>query len=130
MTRTPHTRTPHTRTPCATPPQTRTPTAGNAKRQALAHLRAAAGKAVETALTANLGVYDRTRALARFHRLTPETIASETPEAARAVLREIERALRAERARRGHWTYDLNRHIALHVAHRAESARLARLRAS
>jgi hypothetical protein len=79
-------------------------------------------------LTATLGDYDRASALSRFHRLSPGTIRSETPEAARAILQEIERALRAERARRGHWTYDLNRHIALLVAHRAESARFARLR--
>jgi hypothetical protein len=103
---------------------------GNAKRDAFERLRAQARPAVEAALTATLGAYDRTSALARFHRLSPGTIRSETPEAARAVLQEIERALRAERARRGHWTYDLNRHIALLVVHRAERARLARLRPS
>jgi hypothetical protein len=102
----------------------------NAKKDAIERLRAKARPAVEAALRANLGVYDRSSALARFHRLSPKTITSETPEAARAILREIERALRAERARRGHWTYDLNRHIALLVAHRAERARLARLRPS
>jgi hypothetical protein len=35
--------------------------------------------------------------------------------------------MRRERARRGHWSYDLNRHISLFVAHRAETARLNRL---
>jgi hypothetical protein len=100
----------------------------NARDRSFARLRAAARPAVEGALQADLGAYDRATALARFHRLSPETIRGETPAAARAVLREIERALRAERARRGHWTYDLNRHIALLVAHRAESARLARIR--
>ena len=35
--------------------------------------------------------------------------------------------MRGERARRGHWSYDLNRHISLLVAHRAETARLHRL---
>ena len=43
------------------------------------------------------------------------------------MLKELERALRAERARAGHWTYDLSRHIALLVAHRAEQERAARL---
>jgi hypothetical protein len=100
----------------------------NARETSFARLAAAARPAVERALQANLGAYDRMTALARFHRLSPETIRSETPAAARLVLREIERALRAERARCGHWTYDLNRHIALLVAHRAESARLARMR--
>jgi len=102
----------------------------DARTQAFNRLRASARPAVEAALTENLATYDRRRALARFHRLSPEIISSETPAAARLVVCEIERALRAERARRGHWTYDLNRHIALLVAHRAETARLARLRGS
>lgn len=90
-------------------------------------LRRAARPAAEAAIAASHATYDRQFALMRFHRLSLEIIAMETPEAARAVVREIERALRAERARRGHWTYDLNRHIALVVAHRAESERAARL---
>lgn len=92
-----------------------------------ARFAAAAGAALDAALAAGLNAYDRTRALARFHRLSPDTIASESPEAARAALKEIERAMRGERARRGHWSYDLNRHISLLVAHRAETARLHRL---
>ncbi|HEY8161999.1 MAG TPA: DUF6477 family protein [Methylocystis sp.] len=96
-----------------------------AKSDAIQRLKANARPALEAALTASLAGYDRLGALSRFHRLSRETIMSETPEAARAVLREIERALRVERARRGHWTYDLNRHIGLLVAHRAETARLA-----
>lgn len=99
-----------------------------AKARAFQRLEAAARPAVESALEASFAAYNRAHALAPFHRLSQETIMSETPQAARLVLREIERALRAERARRGHWTYDLNRHIALLVTHRAESARLARLR--
>ncbi|MBM3578326.1 MAG: hypothetical protein FJX40_11845 [Alphaproteobacteria bacterium] len=87
----------------------------------------AAGAALDAALDAGQRVYDRPSALARFHRLSPETIASESPDAARAALKEIERAMRGERARRGHWTYDLNRHISLLVAHREETARLHRL---
>ncbi|HEY8123956.1 MAG TPA: DUF6477 family protein [Methylocystis sp.] len=83
--------------------------------------------ALNAALAAGLNAYDRARALARFHRLSAETIASESPDAARAALKEIERAMRGERARRGHWSYDLNRHISLLVAHRAETARLHRL---
>ncbi|KAF2989793.1 hypothetical protein MJC1_03138 [Methylocystis sp. MJC1] len=96
-----------------------------AKSRAAQRLKAHARPAVEAALNASLTGYDRLVALSRFHRLSQEIILSETPEAARAVLREIEQALRKERARRGHWTYDLNRHIALLVAHRAETARLA-----
>lgn len=109
---------------------TRTTALSDARTQVFEKLRASARPAVEATLSANLAAYNRAQALSRFHRLSPETIGSETPAAARLVLREIEGALRAERARRGHWTYDLNRHIALLVAHRAETARLARLRAS
>lgn len=92
-----------------------------------ARFAAEAGAALDAALAAGLNAYDRTRVLARFHRLSPQTIASESPDAARAALKEIERAMRGERARRGHWSYDLNRHISLLVAHRAETARLQRL---
>ena len=92
-------------------------------------LRAPANSALDTAINAGLQGYNRCQALSRLHRLSPEIILSETGDAASKVVAEIERALRRERSRAGHWTYDLNRHIALHVAHRAESARLARLRA-
>lgn len=113
-----------------TPSTTATNAAAGATAQAFKRLEAAARPAVAAALEASFAAYDRAQALSRFHRLSRETIMSETPQAARAVLREIEGALRAERARRGHWTYDLNRHIALLVTHRAESARLARLRSA
>lgn len=92
-------------------------------------LARAASAALDESLRASLEKYDRKRTLAGFHRLTREIIDSETPAAARRVVAEIEQAIRRERARRGHWTYDLNRHIALHVAQRAERARLSRLRA-
>lgn len=98
-----------------------------AKARALHRLNAAAAGAVDAALTAGLAGYDRSAALSRFHRLSPEIIASESPECVRLVLREIDRALRAERARISHWSYDLNRHIALMTARRAEIARLARI---
>lgn len=86
-----------------------------------------AAVALSAALDAGLAGYDRQRALMRFHRLSGETIPAETTEAARLVVAEIERALRRERGRMGHWSYDLNHHIALMIAHRAETARLRRL---
>ncbi|TLG78981.1 DUF6477 family protein [Methylocystis sp. B8] len=92
-----------------------------------ARFAAAASAALDAALVAGLKGYDRPSALARFHRLSPELIESDSPDAARAALKEIERAMRAERARRGHWSYDLNRHISLLVSHRAETTRLNRL---
>jgi hypothetical protein len=106
---------------------TRTKTRSAAGTRAFEALTAGARPAVEAALDASLAGYDRRGVLARFHRLTRATIDSPAPEDARLVLREIERALRAERARGGQWDYDLNRHIALLVAHRAESARLEQL---
>ncbi len=93
-----------------------------------ARLRAKAREALGAALEGCAAAYDRGTALRRFHRLSEETIRAETPEAAQRVLGEIERALRRERGRAGHWTYDLNRHISLVVAFRAEKARLERLR--
>lgn len=103
--------------------------ASHSLRRAERRLARAAPEALDAALQASLEKYDRQRALAGFHRLSDAIIASETPAAARRIVDEIERAIRRERARRGHWTYDLNRHIALHVAYRAERARLVRLRA-
>lgn len=79
-------------------------------------------------MSASMAVYRRDKFLRAFHRLAPATIAAETPEAAREVLRELERALRSERARAGHWTYDLDRHIGLLAAYRVEQARAAKIR--
>lgn len=71
--------------------------------------------------------YDRSRHLARLLPIGPEEIADESPAARRAILAKLSRALRAERnrGRSGHWTYDLNRHLALSQAYAAES-RMAR----
>ncbi|CAN2535140.1 hypothetical+protein [Methylocapsa aurea] len=91
------------------------------------HLRSAARKSLQIALRQKASAYRRDDFLRSFHRLSRGTIAAETAEAAAAVLKELERALRAERARAGHWTYDLSRHIALLVAHRAEQERARRL---
>lgn len=90
-------------------------------------MRAAARESLQIAMRQKAGAYRRENFLRSFHRLTPAAIAAKTPEAAAAVLRELERALRAERARAGHWTYDLARHIALLVAYRAEQARASSL---
>lgn len=86
-----------------------------------------ASRALAASLDASFDAYDRASALRRFPRLLPETIASETQEAALAVLSELERALRVERAKAGQWSYDLNRHIGLLVAYRAEKARAERI---
>jgi hypothetical protein len=66
--------------------------------------------------------YDRRRHLARLIPVGPDEIADESPAALRAILAKLSRALRAERnrGRAGHWTYDLNRHLALCQAYAAE----------
>jgi len=72
----------------------------------------------------------RTRRLARLVPLWPSEIESTDVAAAEHVVAALERALRGERrrGRAGHWSYDLNRHMALSRALREERARLASLR--
>jgi hypothetical protein len=67
--------------------------------------------------------YDRRLHLARLLPIGPDEIADESQAARRAILAKLSRALRAERnrGRSGHWTYDLNRHLALSQAYEAES---------
>lgn len=91
-----------------------------------------AGVAFDDAARASLSVlletgastYDRRRHLARLIPLMPGEIESRDPRTRRAILARLARALRAERnrGRAGHWTYDLNRHIALRQAYSAERA--------
>ena len=71
--------------------------------------------------------YERSRHLARLLPIGTDEIADKSPAARQAILAKLSRALRAERnrGRSGHWTYDLNRHLALSQAHAAES-RMAR----
>lgn len=75
----------------------------------------------------------RTRRLSQLIPLWPAEVASGARDAAAAekVVKALERALRGERrrGRAGHWTYDINRHLALARALREERARLAKLRA-
>jgi hypothetical protein len=70
--------------------------------------------------------YDRNRHLPRVLPANSEVFAEDTAAGRRKVLARIARALRAERnrGRAGHWTYDLNRHIALAQAYAAERRRL------
>jgi len=85
-----------------------------------------AGEALRRALRAGAQDYERSRDLPGLACLDRRDLAEDTIEKAEAILARLARALRAERrrARSGHWTYDLNRHIALRQAHLAETARL------
>jgi hypothetical protein len=90
--------------------------------------RGPAVRAIAANVRAGVRAYDRARDLPALIRTEPA--AADGPEATEAILARLERALRAERsrARAGHWTYDLNRHIALRQAWLAERARLATMR--
>ena len=84
------------------------------------------GEEVRRTLRARLfegcGRYERDRHLPRVIPVGPDEIADVSPGGRTAILRKLARALRAERnrGRSGHWTYDLNRHIALRQAYAAE----------
>jgi hypothetical protein len=80
-------------------------------------------------IAAGRELYDRDRHLARILPLGPDEIADRSTSARRRILARLARALRAERnrGRAGHWTYDLNRHIALAQAYEAERRDLAAL---
>lgn len=70
--------------------------------------------------------YVRSRDLPRLIALWPHELEDLSPEGALLVLTKLRQALRAERvrARGGHWSYDLNRHLGLLSAYRAELAQL------
>jgi hypothetical protein len=83
-------------------------------------------------IAAGVEAYHRERDLARLIHLSASELADRSPRTVRSILAKLARALRSERnrGRAGHWTYDLNRHIALRQAYEAEKARLDRGKAS
>ena len=93
-----------------------------------------AGVAVEAATALDRTIergaeaYERRLHLPRLLPLLPSELADDSPAASRMILRRLARALRNERnrGRAGHWTYDLNRHIALAHAYAGEKRRLRR----
>jgi hypothetical protein len=89
----------------------------------------AAVATVTAAVRAGVKSYDRARDLPRLIHADPFSPIPEDAEGTAAIVARLERALRAERnrARSGHWTYDLNRHIALRQAFLAETERLISL---
>jgi hypothetical protein len=76
---------------------------------------------------AGAAVYDRARMLPRLLPVGPDELEGPEPATGQKLCAMLSRALRAERrrGRAGHWTYDLNRHIGLVQAFRAERAALA-----
>ncbi len=85
-----------------------------------------------TMVDAGSGCYLRARDLPRLVALWPHELADQSPEGSLLILSKLRRALRAERRRAvaGHWSYELNRHLGLMTAYKAElgSMRRAKLR--
>lgn len=79
-----------------------------------------------TMADAGARIYLRVRDLPKLIALWPCELADETPEGSLRVLAKLRRALRAERrgGGAGHWSYDLNRHLGLLSAYKAELAAL------
>ncbi len=73
-------------------------------------------------LAAGVDAYRRDRHLPRLLPVGPEEIGDLSSSGRKRILAHLARALRAERnrGRVGHWTYDLNRHIALAQAYESE----------
>jgi hypothetical protein len=91
------------------------------------HFRGHASRAVDGVIASGREAYERSRMLVRLLPVGPDEIAGSEPETTRRIVLKLARALRVERARgrAGHWTYDLNRHIGLMQALKAEQERLA-----
>jgi hypothetical protein len=77
-------------------------------------------------VAAGAGTYLRSRDLPKLIALWPRELTDESSEGRGYILRKLKSALRAERRRglAGHWSYDLNRHLGLISAYRAELAAL------
>jgi hypothetical protein len=91
------------------------------------HFRRRAYRALDGVIANGRGAYERSRMLVRLLPIGPDEITGAEPETTRRIVLKLARALRAERARgrAGHWTYDLNRHMGLLQALKAEQERLA-----
>ncbi len=100
-----------------------------AERKERRERRGAARRIFATMADAGARVYVRSRDLPRLVALWPNELEDHSAEGIRRVLVTLRRALRAERRRAmsGHWSYDLNRHLALLSAYKAEAARLQAL---
>jgi hypothetical protein len=92
--------------------------------------------AIKATVERGAALYERARHLPALVRFVPGLAAPESPASgspehcgqaqSRQVLRALAQALRAQRklGRTGHWTYDLNRHLALRQAFMAEARAL------
>ena len=87
-----------------------------------------AAESYDALIRRGIEAYDRRRHLPRILPVGPAEVADVSPSGIRSILARLARALRAERSRgrAGHWTYDLNRHIALAQAYESERRLLRR----
>ncbi|WP_181704312.1 hypothetical protein [Chthonobacter albigriseus] len=88
------------------------------------HIRSSRRRVIVAAdvVAAGAAVYERARILPRLLPISAVECRSEGVEAGERIVRMLARALRTERAkgRAGHWSYDLNKHLGLAQAYRAE----------
>ncbi|WP_224406002.1 DUF6477 family protein [Afifella sp. IM 167] len=90
-------------------------------------MRQAAAASLDAQVKAGALAYRRERHLEGLVRGAEALPGENEAEHTRRIIGRLRNALRAERARAraGHWTYDLNRHIALKAALTAECERLS-----
>lgn len=81
---------------------------------------------------ADAAAYVRARDLKKLIAVFPSEIENHSRAGTEHIIGRITKCLAAERRRAidGHWSYDLNRHIALLAAHKAELKQLAHLQNS
>ncbi|WP_020180471.1 hypothetical protein [Methylopila sp. M107] len=93
-------------------------------RRAIRGWRAAADDGAAAAIAGGRACYDRRRTLPRLIAFDARDLENAGPDLDEMIRAKLQRALRAERSRgaAGHWTYDLNRHLALTQALAAEEA--------
>jgi hypothetical protein len=91
------------------------------------NLQRQARRTLDGVIDSGRQTYERGRMLVRLLPVGPDDIVGAEPETTRRIVLKLARALRTERARgrAGHWTYDLNRHMGLLQALKAEQERLA-----
>lgn len=74
--------------------------------------------------------YERSKDLAKLLPLWPKELADETMKGTETIIKKIRQAIRLERknGRLGHWSYNLNRHVALINALKEETKHLLSLK--
>jgi hypothetical protein len=95
-------------------------------------MRRRASQAIASTILAGIDDYQRQRCLPALVPMLPSEIADPGETMRRRIVGRLARALRAERrrGRAGHWSYDINRHIALVQAYEAERRMLPARRGS